>query len=304
MIPDSFSPRALVVGASGFVGRGLTQTLLARGWNVTGISRSGRGPDGPDRWTTLDQIPWQGHQALVNLAGEPVNRRWTRAGRQAILESRTQTTRRLAAGIAALPPESRPSVWVNASAVGYYGDRGDDPLEETQAAGAGFLAEVCRQWEQATEPASDAGVRVVLLRIGIVLGRQAPAFESLRTVFSLGLGGRLGSGRQWMPWIHADDLSAAILHALETPELRGPVNACAPQPVRNADFTRVLARTLRRPALLPAPGFALRLALGGFGAALLHSQRALPAALQSTGFRFRHAELDEALRDLLAVPSG
>jgi uncharacterized protein (TIGR01777 family) len=188
---------------------------------------------------------------------------------------------------------------VNASAVGIYGDRGDEILTETSRKGDGYLAGLCDDWEDAAMDAQALGVRVVRLRIGIVLGKNGPAFEKLRMVFNLGIGGRLGSGKQWMPWIHLADLQAAIVHSVFSSALAGPVNATAPHPERNADFTRKLASALHRPAIFPAPAFALRLALGEFASALLAGQRALPAAFEADGFQFQFPTLESALKDLV-----
>jgi uncharacterized protein len=293
-------PRVAIIGVSGFIGRGLPALLAARGFSCTGVSRSGGGAlEGIDRWQTPDALDPAGHHAVINLAGESIDRRWTEENRRRFHDSRVGVTRRLVETLRALPAGDRPKVLVNASAVGIYGDRGDDVLTESAAPGDGYLAELCHEWEAAAIPAGELGVRVVRPRIGVVLGRGGPAFEKLRLVFKSGLGGRLGSGLQWMPWIHLADLRAALVHAVVSDSLTGAANCAAPQPERNRDFTRKFARALHRPALLPVPGFALKLALGGFGGALLAGQRALPAALEEDGFRFRHPSLESALADLL-----
>jgi hypothetical protein len=208
-------------------------------------------------------------------------------------------TRRVVNALAAQPEDQRPRVLVNASAVGIYGDRGDELLTESAAPGSGYLAELCHEWENEALKAEALGVRVVRLRTGIVLGREGDAFRKLATVFKCGIGGRLGNGRQWMPWIHIDDQCAAIVHAVLSGTLTGAANLCAPAPETNRDFTRKFAAAVHRPALFPVPGFALKLALGGFGGALLEGQRALPAALEADGFQFRFPTLDSALADLL-----
>jgi hypothetical protein len=293
-------PRVAIIGVTGFIGRGLPGLLAAEGFACTGISRSGGGViEGIDRWQTPAALDPAGHHAVINLAGEPIDRRWTEDNRRRFHESRVGVTNRLVETLRALPAGSRPKVLVNASAVGIYGDRGDELLTETSAPGDGYLAELCREWEAAAIAAEDLGVRVVRPRIGVVLGRGGPAFEKLRLVFKAGLGGRLGSGLQWMPWVHLADLRAALVHAVVSASLTGAANCTAPQPERNGDFTRKLARALHRPALLPVPGFALKLALGGFGGALLAGQRALPAALREDGFRFRYPTLESALAELL-----
>ncbi len=293
--------RVAIVGVTGFVGRGLPVLLADHGVVTTGISRSGNGTlPGIDRWQTPDTLDLSGHQAVINLAGEPIDQRWNRQSRRLFHESRVGLTHRVVDAIAKLPTEVRPKVLVNASAVGIYGDRGDEILTETAASGYGYLADLCREWEQAAQVAESLGVRVVRLRIGVVLGKNGPAFEKLLTVFKLGIGGRLGSGQQWVPWIHLADLRAAIIHAAHSENLSGPINASAPNPERNCDLTRKLATALHRPAVLPAPAFALKIALGGFSSVLLASQRTLPAALEADGFRFQFPTLETALADLIA----
>lgn len=296
---------AAILGVSGFVGHGLPALLAANGLAVTGVSRSGTGAiPGIKRWQTPDTLDFAGHRVVINLAGESVAQRWSPETCQRLHESRVDVTRRVVAAIRRLPAGARPAVLVNASAVGYYGDGGELVLTESAEPGRGYLADLCRDWEAAALEAEALGVRVVRLRLGVVLGRGGPAFERLRRVFRLGIGGRLGSGRQWMGWIHLDDLRAAIVHAAFSDTLQGAVNATAPGPLRNAEFTRLLGAALHRPALLPVPGFALKLALGGFGAALLESQQALPEALVRDGFRFRFPELAGALEDLVGRQSG
>jgi len=292
--------RAAIIGVTGFVGRGLPALLAEIGIPTTGISRAGSGNvPGVDVWQRPDQLDLAGHSTVINLAGEPIDRRWTATSKRTFHESRVGLTNRVVAAIANLPASERPQVLVNASAVGIYGDRGDEILSETAARGDGYLADLCSDWEDAATGAESLGVRVVRLRIGIVLGTNGPAFKKLMLVFKLGIGGKLGSGNQWMPWIHLTDLRAAIVHAACSPTLLGPVNGTAPQPERNADFTRKLAAAVHRPAFFNAPGFALKIALGGFGGALLAGQRALPNALQADGFHFRYPTLEGALADLV-----
>jgi uncharacterized protein len=292
--------RVAIVGVTGFVGRGLPALLAERGIAVTGVSRAGRGDvPGIDRWQTPATLDFSGHQGVINLAGEPIDRRWTEKNRRLFHESRVGLTTRVVEAMAKLPDNARPRVLVNASAVGIYGDRGDEALIDTARPGNGYLADLCGDWEDAAKDAETLGARVVRLRIGVVLGKSGPAFEKLRGVLRTGLGGPLGSGNQWMPWIHLDDLRGAILHALLSETLSGPVNGTAPNPERNRDLTRKFAAALHRPAILPAPGFALRLVLGEFSSALLASQRAIPAALEGDGFRFRFPELESALADLV-----
>jgi len=243
----------------------------------------------------LDAAGLEGVDTVVHLAGENVGRRWTAARRREIVESRVRGTRLLAESCARLT--TKPEVLVSASAIGIYGVRGDEWLEESSATGDDFLAEVGRAWEDATAPARDAGIRVVHLRIGIVLNPAGGALAKMLLPFQLGVGGRLGSGRQWMSWISREDLVGAIHHALQTPSLQGPVNAVAPAPVTNAEFTRTLARVLRRPALAPVPAVALRALFGEMAqGTVLASQRVRPTVLEASGFRFAHPTLAQALR--------
>ncbi len=292
--------RAALVGVTGFIGRGLPAMLAEKGISSTGISRSGAGMvPAVDSWQSSAALDFYGHHAVINLAGEPIDQRWNEKSRRLFHESRVGLTQRVVAAIAKLPAGARPQVLVNASAVGIYGDRGDEILTEASGRGQGYLADLCHQWEQAAQAAESLGVRVVQLRIGVVLGKGGSAFEKLLSVFKLGIGGRLGSGQQWMPWIHLADLRAAIVHAVLTESLSGPVNGSAPQPLRNCDLTRQLAAALHRPAIFPVPGFALKLVLGEFSSALLAGQRVLPAALEAQGFHFRFPKLEDALADLV-----
>lgn len=292
--------RAAIVGVTGFVGRGLPALLAEMGLATTGVSRAGNGSvPGIDRWQTPDTLDFSGHHAVINLAGEPIDQRWNDASRRRFHESRVGLTTRVVEAIAKVPDGARPKVLVNASAVGIYGDRGDEILTESSRPGLGYLASLCNDWEDAARDAETLGVRVVRLRIGIVLGPGGAAFEKLRTIFKLGLGGPLGSGKQWMPWIHLADLRAAIVHAVISESLTGPANGTAPNPERNADLSRKLGAALHRPAVLGAPGFALKLVFGEFGGALLAGQHALPAALQADGFQFQFPTLESALADLV-----
>jgi len=293
--------RALITGATGFIGRRLLRHLdgavvLTRnperakrtlGSGVTAIAWDAESGPPP-------AAAFEGVNAVFHLAGEPVaGGRWTGERKRRIRDSRVLGTRNLVAALEALP--QRPTVMVAASAVGYYGDRGDEALDENSPAGNGFLAETCVEWEREAARASALGMRVVNPRIGIVLGEKGGALDKMLPPFRLGIGGRLGSGRQWMPWIHLEDVTALLLHLARAP-VSGPVNAVAPQAVTNAEFTRALARVLRRPAIVPVPAFALRLALGEMGAVLMHSQRVLPRRALDSGYRYRYPELDAALQ--------
>jgi len=296
-------PRRLAItGASGFVGAALVPFLTTGGHEVRTI---GRGPGNTIPWDpargALDAEALEGVDGVIHLAGENVGARWTAARRRAIVASRVEGTRLIAERCARL--RTPPEVLVSASAIGIYGVRGDEWLDETSALGDDFLAEVGRAWEAATAPARDAGIRVVHLRIGIVLNPAGGALAKMLLPFRLGAGGRLGDGRQWMSWISREDLVGAIHHALQTPTLAGPVNATAPTPVTNADFTRTLAQVLHRPALAPVPAVALRALFGEMAqGTVLASQRVRPAALEASGFRFLHPTLDAALRFELGRP--
>jgi uncharacterized protein len=292
--------RVAISGVTGLVGSGLPPLLAKAGYEVTGISRAGSGDvPGVAAWQSAAAIDLAGHEAVIHLAGEPVDQRWTDEARVRFHESRIGTTRAVVEAMGRCDGEERPRVLVNASAVGYYGDRGDEVLLESSPAGEGYLAGLCREWEAAAMEAEKLNVRVVCMRIGVVLGKNGRAFRKLVRVFKAGIGGRLGDGRQWMPWIHVDDLRAALAHAVDSAGLSGPVNAIAPHPERNVDFTRKLAKALHRPAFFPVPAFALKLAVGDFAQVLLAGQRATPDALLKDGFCFRHATLESALADLL-----
>ncbi len=300
------SRRIAITGASGLIGRHLQSALAKAGDQVVRFVRGAQRAPGERLWNPaagdLDPTQLDGIDAVVHLAGEPIAPgRWTARRKRAILESRTGSTRLLSGVLSRLAKP--PTVLISASAIGYYGDRGDTPLDEGSGPGSGFLAEVCLAWEQAVEPARSAGIRVAIPRIGVVLARHGGALAPLLVPFRLGLGGHIGNGRQYMSWIHIDDLVAALQHALDHPDLIGPFNAVAPNAVPNSEFTENLARVLRRPAFLPLPAAVLRLALGELAQPLLlDSARLAPAHLESTGFRFTHPDLEEALRSLLAPP--
>lgn len=300
--------KIVVTGASGFIGTRLVRRLIASGHHVVAWSRDPvRAAETlPARCSTEHWEPGstppsllRGVDAVVHLAGESVaGGRWTEARKRAIRASRIDGTHGIVAAMEALPASERPGVLVSASAVGVYGDRGDEVLEEGSAPGRGFLADVCRDWEAEALAAEPLGVRVVLPRIGVVLGREGGALAAMLTPFRLGLGGRLGNGRQWMSWIHVDDLVSLLVFAIEHAELRGPVNAVAPEPVQNQELTRVLGRVLGRPAILPVPAFALQLLAGEMSEILLGSQRVVPKRARELGFSFEHPGLEAALQRL------
>ena len=293
-----------VTGASGLVGSALVPFLTTGGHRVTRLVRTKpKAGDDAIRWNpakgTIDAASLDGVDAVVHLAGESVaGGRWTAERKRRILTSRTQSTTLLSETLAQLPHP--PKVLVSASAIGFYGDRGTEVVREESAGGTGFLADVCREWEASTHSAERAGIRVVHLRIGVVLSAAGGALAAMLIPFKLGVGGRLGSGAQVMSWIALDDLLGAILHAIRTDALHGPVNAVAPNAVTNAEFTRVLGSVLHRPTVLPVPGAALRLALGAAAdEMLLGGQRVDPARLRATQYGFRLAHLEDALRHTL-----
>jgi uncharacterized protein (TIGR01777 family) len=276
-----------ITGASGFIGRRLAETLGAGGHNLRLLSRRDPAP-------LEDAL--RGCEAVVHLAGEPVSQRWTADVKRRIRESRVQGTLHLVHAMSVLP--ERPQTLVCASAIGIYGDRGNEILTETSATGAGFLADVCREWEAQADLAAALGVRVVKLRTGVALGRGGGALAKMLPPFKAFAGGKLASGRQWMSWIHLDDLAGLIRHALHY-NMTGAVNGTAPNPVTNSEFTRELAAALRRPAIIPVPALAIKALYGEMSEIVLSSQRVLPKAAEAAGYRFIFADLGPALRDLL-----
>jgi uncharacterized protein (TIGR01777 family) len=270
-----------ISGASGFIGRHLLKSLATAGHSPRALSRHASPAES---------------DVVIHLAGEPVAQRWTAEAKRRIRESRVAGTRNLVEALAALP--RRPEALICASAIGYYGSRGDEILTESSAPGSGFLPEVCVAWEREAQAAEAFGMRVVRVRTGIVLDAHGGALVRMLPPFRMGVGGRLGSGQQWMSWIHLEDLAALFQFAVES-HVRGPLNAVAPHAVTNSDFTRELARALRRPAMFPVPEFALRLLFGEMAEVLLASQRVAPAAAEAAGFRFRFPQLAQALEGLL-----
>lgn len=299
----------LITGGSGLIGRRLIPSLEKQGHRVIRLVRS-KDLVGEKAvfWSSSEgRFHWDessGIDAMVHLAGESILGRWTRAKKARIRDSRVDTTRKLSAFLAGM--ETPPKILVAASATGFYGNRGEELLGEESSAGDGYLPGVCRQWEAATDPAREAGIRVVNLRIGTVLTPEGGALAAMHTPFRLALGGRVGDGRQYMSWITRDDLVSAIRFTLESGDLAGPVNAVSPQPVTNTEFTRALGQALNRPTPFPIPGFFVRLLFGQMGTdLLLASARVIPERLQKAGFEFRHSGLETALNDLLrAQPSN
>jgi uncharacterized protein (TIGR01777 family) len=291
--------QVMVTGATGLIGRPLVRALAAAGHSVLVVSRSpGRVPARAIGWDAVPQAIDE-VDAVVNLAGEPVAEgRWTEARKQEIRASRIDGTRAIVRAIR--EAKKRPGVLVSASATGYYGPRGDEPIDETVGPGNDFLSGVCKAWEAEAQAAEALDVRVARLRIGIALAPDGGALGTMLLPFRAGIGGPVGSGKQWMPWIHVDDVCGLVVAAVAGADWRGAVNATAPNPVRNGDFARTLGRALSRPAVLPLPGLVLRLAFGEMANILLTGQRAVPAAAQQLGYAFKHPELAGALADLLA----
>jgi uncharacterized protein (TIGR01777 family) len=283
-----------ITGATGFIGSRVAAHCRDSGYRTVGFSRR---PGGGARLFRLDAAPdLSGLDGIVNLAGEPILGLWTAEKRRRIRESRVLGTRRMVDAIEA--QSERPSVLVNASAVGFYGDTGENFVDESSLGGSDFLADVCRDWEAEAKRAESFGVRTVFVRIGLVLG-SGGALKLIAPVFKLGLGGRLGSGHQWMSGVHIDDVAGIIVWALENAAVHGPVNAVMPAPFRNADFTRELARCVRRPALLPVPALALRLALGDLALSMLASCRVRPRIAIEGGYRYRFSTLPAAMENAL-----
>ena len=279
-----------ITGGSGFIGRNLTEQLTARGDSVSKVSL--RGPLAPETFSGCDVV--------IHLAGEPVAQRWTSAARQRIMDSRVNGTRAVVNALAGLAV--KPEILISASAVGIYGGRsglrGDEQLSENATAATDFLGQVATAWEREARAAEKFGVRVVCPRIGVVLGKNGGALQRMLLPYRLGVGGRLGSGNQWMSWIHIEDLCRLLIFVIDHPALVGPVNVTAPVPVTNAEFTRALAHALHRPAIFPVPAFALHLLFGEMAQVLLEGQRVVPTAALAAGFEFHYKDIAAALRNI------
>jgi uncharacterized protein (TIGR01777 family) len=303
--------KVIVSGASGLVGSELLRLLQDGEYEVSRLVRKQSDIGGGDMWSRRDLVPWdpvageldaamlEGAEAVVHLAGENIAvGRWNNARKKKIRESRIDGTRLLCEKLAEMP--TSPKVLICASAIGYYGHRGDEALTEESPAGEGFLPDVCREWEEATEAAVTAGIRVIRLRIGIVLSPRGGALRKMLGPFKMGAGGKIGDGRQYMSWISLDDLAAAIVHCIEDESISGAVNAVAPEPVTNKVFTKTLGKVLRRPTMFPLPAFAAKIIFGEMAEAmLLCSSRVVPKVLPGSGFEFAHPELESALRHQL-----
>lgn len=295
--------KVAISGATGLIGTALRESLAADGVGILALTRQKSLPP-------LETISWDVDRgrfdatalgsvdAVVHLAGEPIAQRWTEASKNEIRRSRVESTKLLVEGLKSL--ERKPKVLLSASAIGFYGDRGDETLTESAPAGKGFLPDTCQEWERAAMEAMGLGVRTAVLRTGIVLSTKGGALGKMLLPFRLGLGGPVGTGRQWMSWIHIDDLVGAIRHILSQEDVMGAVNGTAPHPVTNAEFAQTFGRALSRPAFLPAPGFGLKLVFGEMASMLLEGQRVLPKKLEETGYTFQFPELGPALADILA----
>ena len=296
-----------VTGASGFIGRAVCDALTMRGIKVVTVGRRAnsdvRWPAPGGSFATEDFIKLRRCRAVVNISGESIGARWTGARRKAIRESREGLTRVLCAALASR--DERPATLISASAVGIYGDRGDTWLDESATLGDDFLASVAREWERATEPARAAGMRVVLMRLGVVFGVSGGMVGRLRLPFQLGLGGRLGSGAQWLSWIALDDVVSFVLRAIDDSAFNGAVNVAAPEPITNAQFTKLVGRLLGRPTVIPTPAFALRMAFGQMAnGVLLASQRVRPGQLERHRFAYSHPTAEGALRAALGMAAS
>jgi uncharacterized protein (TIGR01777 family) len=298
----------LVSGGTGFIGSRVCTALHEQGDTVHILSRNPTRAQAKLKFARAvygwnpetEKLPSEATsdvKAVVHLAGETITGRWNTEKKRRIRDSRVLSTRNLVESFAGV--STKPDVLVCASAIGYYGDSGDEHFTEVSPAGTDFLAKVCQEWETEAQKAGEFGVRVVMVRIGLVLGLGGGLLTQVLPPFKMGVGGILGSGRQWMSWIHVGDVVGIVIHALENEEIRGPLNATAPVPVRNAEFTKTLGAVLRRPTLLPVPTFGLRLMMGEFADFVVLSQNVLPEKTEVSGYEFRHRTLESALRDLL-----
>jgi uncharacterized protein (TIGR01777 family) len=299
--------KVVVTGATGMIGSALVRALVERGDEVTALSRS---PEDAARNLDADVAAWtdplsepapvealRGRDAVVHLAGAPVAQRWTDDARRDIRDSRVLGTRSLVAGLAALPEHERPDTLVSQSGSGWYGDRGDERLDESAPAADDFLAQVTLGWETEARRAEEIGMRVVTTRTGVVLAETGGALEKMLPPFKLGVGGPVAGGRQYVPWVHLDDVTGAILFCLDTPAAAGPMNVSAPEPVTNRELSRALGRVLHRPAVAPVPALAVRLLYGEMSHVVTTGQRAVPARLLELGYEFRRPDLEDALRE-------
>lgn len=288
-----------IIGASGLIGTELASAFETQGWRVIRISRSPR-VIGNQQWAGVKQDSLRGLDVLINLAGEPVDKRWTDKNKRRFHKSRVGLTATLAEWLINIPEEERPKLWMNASAVGIYGDAGDTPLTESSPPATDYLSDLCVQWEAAAHALEIPNCRIIHPRIGVVFGKKAHAWEKMKVPFSLGLGGKLGSGQQWFPWVHLQDVVHSLIFLAQHPTAEGPFNIVAPESVRNTHFTKSLGKAFSRPTFCTVPRFVLKLMLGEFSSALLASQHVVPEALEKAGYEWEFADINEALTDLLS----
>jgi uncharacterized protein (TIGR01777 family) len=300
--------KILIVGGSGFLGQAIAADLIGRGHEVAAMSRSARLPSSmdprvrlvhcPNPMERIDPTLLSGIDTVINLAGESLGAgRWTNSRKERILHSRVATTRNLVSSIAMAEP--RPTALINASAVGYYGPHGDEELTEASQAGEDFLAIVCAHWEDEAKKVIRSGVRLTILRFGVVLGRGAEALKRMMMPFKLFVGGPLGNGRQVLSWIHLDDLTGLVRFTVDSTNVSGPVNATAPNSVTNRELSKAFGRVMRRPSIFPAPAFMLRIVLGEMADMVLNSQRVVPKRALEYGYKFRYPEIEPALRSII-----
>jgi len=297
--------KIFITGSTGFVGSHLVENLLKNGHRIIAVAsrpHSAGIPHDNFEYLSADTTkkgPWQNAladvDAVINLAGRTIFKRWTKAYKQSIYDSRVLTTRHVVEAL----PDNRDITFCSASAVGYYGNRKDDILSEKEPVGKDFLAAVCRDWEAEAFKAEEKGVRVIITRFGVILGRGGGALSKMVPAFKLFVGGPMGHGRQWFPWIHMEDLISAIVFVLGNNDIRGPANFCSPHPIQNRKLAKTLGRVLRRPSFMPAPALMVRLALGEFGEILMASQRAVPESLIESGFGFRFSNIEDAVRNII-----
>ena len=287
-----------IIGASGLIGKNLAREYQNLGWDVRRISRR------PKRilneeWSPVEKESMRGLDVIINLAGSSIAKRWTAKNKRGFYKSRVGFTKILGTWLSELPAGERPSVWINASAVGIYGNGRDTELTEQSPIASGFLAQLCKDWEDAAHEAPLNDCRIIHPRLGVVFGKKAEAWQKMKTPFALGVGGKLGNGKQWLPWVHIQDVVESLIFLSESATATGPYNIVSPTPVRNKELTRSLGSAMRRPTLFGVPRIILRLLLGEFSSALLASQRVIPEKLQNAGYQWRYPELTKALKELL-----
>jgi len=286
-----------IIGATGFLGSALCELAIEKGYSVVGFSRRKKQDADGIKWRVFnDTTDLSGLDAVVNYAGESIAQRWSEEKKKSFYDSRVGVTNIIKRRIDALPEGQRPKVLVNASAVGYYGDCGDVKLDEESPLGDGYLAELCKQWEDSAFEVESLGVRVVIGRIGLIIGKGGEAWKKMTTAFKLGLGGPIGNGKHWMPWMHVKDVAGGTLHAIEVESIRGPLNLVSPDPRKNKDFSEILGSAMNRPTLVPAPVFALKIVFGEFGKHLVDSYRVYPKVLEGNGYTFYYPELNQCLK--------